>query len=584
MLELIQGRAGTGKTAYVLNDIRLRMEAGETGLLLIVPEQYSHDAERQLCAVCGDALSMHGETLSFTRLCGRVFLEMGAPARMLDSGGQMLVMHRALESTAPSLKVYGTRGARVEILENILETVKELKSLNIFPKSLESIASAASNPLADKLHDLALIYEAYDALLHEHGSDASDRLTMLADVIGESSVGSAGHIYFDGFNDFTAQELRVIEELLRKKADLTVCLTYDPQDGGEVFELPRKTAGELRRLADDYGVEIKSQVFEAQRSGASELAFLEKHIFDHAPAEYQGQSEAITICRAPTRYAECEYAAQKVLEYIRSGNRWRDISIIARDWEAYDPVCEIVFEKHGIPFFASGRTDILSKPPTALIEAALDIAVTGWEYRPVFRYIKTGLMGIQTGECAQLENYVLKWNIRGAAWMREWKLPPSGYGGESDNDALQRLNSLRLHVLEPLLRLKDGLKGVSKASQKLRALYSFLEETGLAERLKEKTDEFEKRGERRLADEYTQLWDVVINAMEQVFELLGDIFSKGSWALKGASSYIKRYRFRGHVAASYKYDLLGERGLPNSSASKNFSVNWMHTQDPKANI
>ena len=542
MLNLILGRAGTGKTAFVLEDIRARMNAGQSGLLLIVPEQYSHDAERQLCAVCGDALSMHGETLSFTRLCWRVFLEMGAPADMLDDGGQMLVMHRAIESVAPRLKVYGIKGSRLEILEKMLDAVKEFKSLNISPKSLEDIASVASSPLADKLRDISLVYDAYNALLHVYGGDTADRLAMLADLIGDSSVGDAGHIYFDGFNDFTAQELRVIGELLRKNAEITVCLTCDPHDDSEVFELPRKTAGRLSRLAGDHGVKIKSIVFEARENGvdpdaggnydycsatpksrAGELAFLEEHLFDHAPVKYPGQGGAIAVYAAPSPYAECEYAALKAWELIRSGYRWRDISVMARCWEEYDPICEIVFEKHGIPFFSSGRADILNKPPAALVDAALEITASGWECKPVFRYLKTGLTGIQADDCAELENYVLKWNIRGTAWAREWIMPPAGYGGERDAVALARINRLRRLVSEPLLRLRDGLKGVSEAEEKLRALYLFLEDIGLPERLLDKRDEFEKRGEKRLAREYAQLWDVIINAMEQVFGILGGI-------------------------------------------------------------
>ena len=149
MLNIIPDRAGTGKTEYIMNDFRRRMEAGETGILLIVPEQYSHDAERRLCAVCGDSLSLHGETLSFTRLCGRVFTELGAPVRLLDGGGQMLVMHRALESVAPGLKVFGTKGSRVELLEKMSEAIKELKTLNIGPAALEGLAEAASYPLSE---------------------------------------------------------------------------------------------------------------------------------------------------------------------------------------------------------------------------------------------------------------------------------------------------------------------------------------------------------------------------------------------------------------------------------------------------
>jgi ATP-dependent helicase/nuclease subunit B len=513
-----------------MNDIKRRMDAGECGLLLVVPEQYSHDAERQLSAVCGDRLSLHGETLSFTSLCDRVFLDAGiALPRLLDDGGRMLAMYRALESVAPRLNVFGKKGMRADLLVRLLDTIRELKILNVSPMSLEKMAKTATKPLAEKLQDLALIFGAYDGFLHMHGADASDRLALLASMIGESSIGDTCRIYFDGFNDFTVQELHVITGLLRKNADLTVCLTYDPHNDGdddwETFKIPRETAEKLKRITNEYNIESKIVKIAAKQppgDKAAELVFLERRLFGDENVKYPGQCGAIKIYSAPSRYTECEYAAHKVWELVRSGYRWRDIGVMARDWESYGSICENVFEKYGVPYFAGGREDIMGKPPAALIDAALEIASAGWEYKPVFRYLKTGLADIRTDECSELENYVLRWNIRGSMWARDWVLPPSNHRGESDEAALMRINGMRKHISEPLFRLRDGIIGVTKTSAKLRALYAFMENIKLPESISEKAFVLEKRGEARLANEYVQLWDVIVNAMEQCFEIMGD--------------------------------------------------------------
>ena len=551
MLTLILGRAGTGKTALVMNDIKQRMDEGEANLLLIVPEQYSHEAERQLCTVCGDSLSLHGEVLSFTRLCSRVFSEAGgAPRQILDAGSQMLIMHQALESAAHKLRIYGKTGMRAELVKNLLVTVREMKSLGISPEKLEKAAARASVHLADKLRDIAMLYGAYDGILHTRGADPADRLTLLGEMIGSSSVGSQGRTYFDGFNDFTSQELRVISELMRKNADLTVCLTLDPEDsengeadGAEVFELPRATAAALRRLAEENGVEVRTVVRgQGQRAAGAqdlgtriqdlvetgeqgekvnELVFLEKHLFGYENAAFAGRCEAITLCAAPTRYAECEYAAHYTLELVRSGYRWRDIGVMARNWEEYGAVCENVFEKYGIPVFAGGREEVIEKPPAALIDAALEIAAFGFDYIPVFKYLKTGLAGIAAEDCAELENYVIKWRIRGSLWMREWKLPPPGHNEEDHPAVLKHLNTLRAGIIEPLDSLRRKISGISSADEKTAALYAFLEDAGFAQRIAQRAAAFEKRGEARLADEYAQLWEIITNAMDSCFLILG---------------------------------------------------------------
>ena len=66
MLRFIIGKAGTGKTAAIYEELRRAVEARRRGRILLVPEQYSHEAERELCRICGDSLSLTAEVLSFT--------------------------------------------------------------------------------------------------------------------------------------------------------------------------------------------------------------------------------------------------------------------------------------------------------------------------------------------------------------------------------------------------------------------------------------------------------------------------------------------------------------------------------------
>ena len=80
MLQIVLGKAGTGKTAAVMARIKDAVDRGLGGRLLIVPEQYSHEAERELCSVCGDGLSLYAEVLSFTGLAREVSTECGGTA------------------------------------------------------------------------------------------------------------------------------------------------------------------------------------------------------------------------------------------------------------------------------------------------------------------------------------------------------------------------------------------------------------------------------------------------------------------------------------------------------------------------
>jgi len=567
LLNLLTARAGAGKTKHIMLEIKRKMSEGEIGMILIVPEQYSHEAERQLCAVCGDALSLHAEVLSFKRLYGRVLMETGGCGkRILDKGGQILVMYKALESVMPSLRVFAAKKMRDGQIEKLLEIVRQFKSSCITSKDLTEMASGLRTSLSDKLQDLALIMDAYDAILAAHGLDAAERLSLIAEHIASSTVGNTGHIYFDGFNDFTKQEMIIIEELLKKGANITVCLTADSDTmyhlpGNDVFSISHETIAELKAMY--YRVGGKSANITAHASEAHarirkpELLFLEKHLFDGFDGVTVGLTDGVTdgltdacdgatdsaVCvyAAPTLFAECEYAAQEIWKLIHSGYRWREISIMARDWSEYAGVCEHVFDEYKIPYFSSFKTELLCKSPVLLLTAALDIATAGFRHKSVFGYIKTGLSQLTEHECAILENYVLKWDIRGSLWLRDWTMPPSGYkdaprqSAESkkaelpdderkkpEEELLEELNDIRRRIVPPLVRLSDGIKGETSVEHKLRAIYTFLTDIAFPERLSEKADDLAKMGERKLSDEYTQLLSIIYGAMDQMFAVMGE--------------------------------------------------------------
>ncbi|MBR1543720.1 MAG: LPS-assembly protein LptD, partial [Muribaculaceae bacterium] len=65
--------------------------------------------------------------------------------------------------------------------------------------------------------------------------------------------------------------------------------------------------------------------------------------------------------------------------------------------------------------------------------------------------------------------------------------------------------------------------------------------------------------------------------------LTGEIYTKGSWGVHAQSTYAKRYKFNGNVSINYLTTVNGYKGDPDYNKMRNFSVQWSHTQDAKAN-
>ncbi|MBR5430089.1 MAG: ATP-dependent nuclease subunit B, partial [Firmicutes bacterium] len=184
MLRLILGKAGAGKTAAVIEELRQAVERRQGGNLLLVPEQYSHEAERELCLKCGDSLSLYAEVFSFTGLARRIMQQQGGgAASFLDKGGRLLCMALALRAVGPRLRSYPAAQRNAELQAMLLRAVDEMKAACVTTEMLETAAESCGDGLGDKLRDLALIGSAYDAVVARGHADPMDRLSILAGQI-----------------------------------------------------------------------------------------------------------------------------------------------------------------------------------------------------------------------------------------------------------------------------------------------------------------------------------------------------------------------------------------------------------------
>ena len=530
MLKLFTGVAGTGKTAAAIKEINNAVLAGQGRRLLIVPEQYSHEAERELCRACGDSMSMYAEVMSFTGFARRTASQQGGgAAAYLDKGGRLLCMALALDGVASRLRVYGSAGRKAETQSALLAAVDSLKAAGVDAETLAAAAGACQDGLGDKLSDMSLILEAYDAVVANGHADPADRLTVLAEQIDSGNMGENDYVYVDGFIDFTFQERQVLRALLKRGVNLTVCLTLDELHGdNEIFELSRRSARELIAYARELNVETETVRFERKGAGSAPDFFAE-NMFSYSAVSFPGEAgDAIKLCTAEGMVAECELAAAKAIALVRDGNcRWRDIAIAVRGFDSYRAALESAFEHYGVPLFMARRSDLLSKPLPAMISAAYDIICGGWEVDDVISYMRTGLTGLAPEECDALENYIFKWQLRAAAWHRQgdWRQHPDGYNAEFTDEAaeqLRRINALRHELGDPLLHFAEHARAAATAERQAAALADFFEELRLSERLTERAGQLMTAGRESIAREYAQLWNIVVSALEQCAAILGE--------------------------------------------------------------
>ncbi len=543
-LRFIYGRAGSGKSHLCMQEINSMLRDGDKGpLILLVPEQYTLQAERNLVRTVGSTGIVGAEVLSFRRMAYRVFNEVGGVSRRhIDSAGKGILLYKIIDGMKDNLKVF-TKAARQQgFIGIVADTISEFKRYKVTPDRLKDAGSSLGDDglLKEKLEELAEIYRVFERELHEKYIDSDDDFTFLAEKLGTSSLLDGAEIWLDGFSGFTPQEYAIIGEMLSKARRVSICVCTDcieeyASDVTGVFSHLSEVVSRLTAVAKGRGAAVEPPVSLTGKPPyrfreSSELMHLEREYFNFPCSCYEEKTRDISIYTAANIYLEVENTARDILRLCRDkGMRYRDIAVAARDPKSYHKLISSIFDEYGIPCFVDGKKDILSNPLILCILSVFDIFIHNWSYQAVFRYLKTGLSGIPAGDIDVLENYVLACGIKGGAWTgrKEWTFSmglPFDHREMTDyeTETMERVNEIRHRVTEPLLALRSETKGPKTVRQLCTALYEFLCRLQIPAIILERIDDLESSGQLNLANEYRQIWGIVIEALDQLVEVMGD--------------------------------------------------------------
>jgi ATP-dependent helicase/nuclease subunit B len=541
-LRIIYGRAGSGKSSFCLEDIKQKLEAGGTGpYIIIVPEQFSLQAEQRLIRRLG-ASGINGvEVLSFRRLAYRVFSSTGGVVHThINSAGKSMLLYRAIDKQRDKLKVYARTSERKGFINKLNRVISELKRYMLTAEMLYQAAEKhkEANPmLSDKLQDIALIYEEFEGLLHSGYIDIDDDLTMLCNKLDDCSLFNKAEFYIDEFSGFTPQEYLVIEKLMKKSAGMNVTLCTDclvdftDIDDINVFSPTQHAAAKLMNLAHSNNIRMEKPISLSSKDSNKynqSLLHLEQNLYCYSYKVLKEETKDISIFMASNIYSEIESTARNILRLCRDENlNFSDIAVVAGNLDGYQKLIQAVFSEYGIPYFIDNKRDVSSHPLAQLMINALRILTENWSYESVFRYLKTGLTGIDKRDIDLIENYIMASGIRGSRWTKseDWIFIPNFDGGgptEYQAAMLQRVNEIRKEIAAPLLNLQYKLKNKKAAEEQCTALYEYLCEIQVPQRIEQMIEEFKASKELNLANEYGQIWNIMMEILDQIVEVMRD--------------------------------------------------------------
>ncbi|MCT4595815.1 MAG: helicase-exonuclease AddAB subunit AddB [Anaeromicrobium sp.] len=523
-IKLIRSRVGGGKTDFVFRDILDKLKKEEKKLILIVPEQFTLETERDLIKKLKLKGIINIEVLSFTRLAHKVLREAGGITRTFinDLGKNMILKKIVLENNK-NLTIYKKSSHQDGFINRINELIGELKQNNIMPKDLDKELEHTDENIiiSQKLQDISLIYENFEDYLEGKYIDTENFLNLLIEKIGEGDFLKNSHVWIDGFSNFTIQMNEIIRKIINKVDSLTMTFTMGHGNDRDIFTLCEDNYRRIIRIIEDEGyssciniINLDSQRLDYLQK-SEEISHLEKNIYAYPYKTYKREVENLDIFHGRNIYVEIEYVASKIIELIRDKNyRLRNIAVVSNDMDKYSRIIERVFKEYDIPIFLDQKRKIMNNPIIEFILSALLVIQKNYRYEDMFRYIKTGFTRISPQEGELIENYVLKYGIRGDRWKFPFKY------GEGEYD-LESLNKIRKTLVEDLEFLEEKFKGKKTVETITRGVYKFLEKVELFYKFQGFIDYLKDEKLYDYMNENTQIWNILMETLDQLVEIMG---------------------------------------------------------------
>jgi len=536
-LQLILGSSGSGKSRCLYEKlIQESIENPDNNFILIVPEQFSMQTQKDIVELHPNHGVMNIDIVSFGRLSYRVFEEVGAlKLPVLDDIGKSLLLRKVLENKREDLKLYGRKTHTPGMVSEIKSIVSEFYQYGIREEEQEKMLKCAEKKpmLYTKLNDIQVIIKEFEQFTEKHYITKEEQLEVLCHVITESKVIKGSSIWMDGFTGFTPIQYKLIGLLLTLSCKVTLTVTIDARENPyqtygeqELFYMSKKTIAHMVRLAEEMQVKkepdlvLKGETHNRFEQ-AKPLFWLEKNLFRYPYAVYWKRQDVISIHVAKNPAKESFYVAREIVELIRSkGYRYRDIAIISGDLERYRDSLEEVLTKNQLPYFVDQKKSLMGNPCVEFIRSTLDLIANNFSYESVFRYLKSNMTSLSRSDVDLLENYCLAVGIRG---QRQWeKLWVRSMKKDEPLD-LEKMNGLREAVLLPLRSLSTiWKKKKSSVREKMEALHQFLREIGLQEKMENYERQFREQGNLKKEKEYKQVYPLVMELFDKVVELLGE--------------------------------------------------------------
>jgi len=513
-VRIIGGRAGR-LLPHILPKIGEASKAG-TRVILLVPEQYTLQAEREIIAGLNLPGLLDIEVLSPRRLTRKI-RECGGhgPLAPLDAAGRSMAIAQALTLVQDELTYYKRVALTPGLPDKMSVLMADMQRAGLTPEAVAAHAeSLQSGALKAKEGDLAKVWSAYLEVIDGRFADETMQQQDVRSRLIPSKVMDGAAVFVYGFDVLPGPMIELLCECAKVCESLTVTMTMDAADApdGRIFLTQRSSAAQLMKRLQEAEIPVEWRYLPIRDEDLSPLQYLERNLFDRQAKPCDGSAEGIAIHAAANPYAEAAHIAKTLTAWHEAGIPWQHMAVAMADETSMAGILATTLTAAGIPHYVARKDSALRHGLTRMLLGALRSATGGYATQDVLHMMKSGFSPLTAEEAHFLENYALENGIDHGRWRKAF----------TRGDRAEEAEALRVKLITPVETLHDRMKEAKSAAQSVEAVFRLLEDVNAYQTLLHREEELLRRNMGAEAAQNRQMWQLIMDLLDQLHALLGE--------------------------------------------------------------
>ena len=481
--------------------------------ILLVPEQFTLQAERELL----DRLHLSGfftlEVLSPSRFAHRVLAAVGADARApLSAAGRQMAVSYALEKCEKKLAFYQSSAHRRGFTEKLAALIMDMKRGGLSTDALEAYVGGLPEGMnRAKLTDLLTVYATYEEVLGGRFGDGEDQLNYIARRLPESDVLTGRYLFVYGFDALPEQLSALLCAAAGLCESLTVALLCDAETApdGVLYQPVRQSVERFALALRERGLTLTVKAMPPEPlAHAPAIDHLDATLFAYPDFKMTGMQNGVFLSQHLSPFEEATLAARQILRLCAEGMEIERIAVLYPEQNGYAFAVNAALTDSGLPFYTDEKLPASSHALARFLLAALRAMASDYNRDDMIAVMKSGYAPLTFEEACALENYARAYGINRKKWLAPFM--------RGSAELAAQCEMLRKRLMEPLTRARAAIVAARDATASLAAVMGLLTDVSAYERLLKEEEALAAQGLLVRAGQNSQMWQTLLELMDQL--------------------------------------------------------------------